>query len=77
MRTPRVATYPRLRVYFGALLLVLFALGGVVLYASTLVDRQSGHGRSGLLTLGAALLALSAVAAVFAAVLKRHLSRDG
>ena len=76
MRTPRVATYARLKVYFGTLLLVLFSLGGVVLYASFLVDRQNGHGRSGLRILGAALVALSVFAAVFAAALKRRLSGD-
>ena len=76
MRTPRAATYARLRVYFGMLLLVLFASGGLAVYASFLADRQSGHVRSGLRTLGAALVALSVFAAVFAAALKRRLSGD-
>jgi hypothetical protein len=76
MRKSRAITWARLRVYFGALLLVLFALGGLLVYASSLADRQSGHGRSDLRTLGAELIALSVIAAVLAAVLKRRLSPD-
>jgi cell division protein FtsW (lipid II flippase) len=76
MRTSRAITWARLRVYFGALLLVLFALGGLLVYASSLADQQAGHGRSDLRTVGAELIALSVVAAVFAAVRKRRLSRD-
>ena len=76
MRSSRAITWGRLRVYFAAILIVLFVLGGLFVYASTLVDRQSGDGRSGLRTLGAALIALSVNAAVLAAVLKRRLSGD-
>ena len=72
MRTSRAITWARLRVYFAALLIVLFALGGLLAYASFLPEPQSGHGRSGLATLGVELMALS----VIAAVLQRHLSRD-
>jgi len=76
MKISRAITWARLRVCFGALLLVLFALGVLLFYASSLTDRQSGLGRSNLRTLGAELIALSVIAAVFTAVLKRRLSRD-
>jgi hypothetical protein len=59
-----------------ALLFALFALGGLLVYASSLADRKGGHGGSDLRPLGAALIALSVIAAVFAAVLRRRLSRD-
>ena len=59
MRTSRAITWARLRVCFGALVLVLFALGGLLAYASSLADRQSGHGRSDLRALGAELIAVS------------------
>ena len=76
MRTSRAITWARLRVCFGTLLLALFAIGGLLAYASTLDDRQGGHGRSGLRALGAGLIALSVVAAVLTAALPRRLSRD-
>ncbi len=76
MRTSRAITWARARVYFGALLLVLFVLGVLLTYASSLADRQSGHGRANLLILGVELIALSVIAAVVAAVLKRRLLRD-
>jgi peptidoglycan/LPS O-acetylase OafA/YrhL len=76
VRTSRAITWARLRVYFGTLLLILFALGGALIYASNLADRQRGLGRSELRTLGAELIALSIAAAVSVAVLKRRLSRD-
>jgi cell division protein FtsW (lipid II flippase) len=76
MRTTRAITWARLRVYFGSLLLVLFALGALLVYASSLADQQSGHARSDLRTLGAALIALSVIAAVVAGVLKRRLLQD-
>jgi hypothetical protein len=76
MRTSRAITWARLRVYFGALLLVLFELGGLFTYASSLADQQSGYGRSGLRILGVELIVLSFIAAVFATVLNKRFSRD-
>jgi cell division protein FtsW (lipid II flippase) len=76
MRTARAITWARLRVYFGALLLVLLALGALLVYASFLADQKSGHARSELRTPGAALIALSVIAAVVVGVLKRRLLRD-
>jgi uncharacterized membrane protein YphA (DoxX/SURF4 family) len=76
MRTSRVITWARLRVYFGALLLALFALGALCIYVSFHADRQSAHVRSDLLMLGGALIALAVGSGVFAGVLKRRLSED-
>ena len=45
MKMSRPITWSRLKVLSWALLLVLFALGGLLVYASTLGDRQSGQGR--------------------------------
>jgi hypothetical protein len=72
----RMINWTRLRVYFGTLLLTLFGLGGLLLYASSLADPASGQGRSRLRTLGMELMALSLLAGVFAAVLKRRLWRE-
>jgi cell division protein FtsW (lipid II flippase) len=76
MKASRRSTWARLKVYFGALLLVVFALGALLIYASSLAEPERGHGRSRLLTVGAELMALSVIAGVFGAVLKRRLSRD-
>jgi hypothetical protein len=57
-------------------LLALFGIGVLLIYASTLADRQSGHGRSALRTLGVDIILLSVSAAVLGAVLQRHLSAD-
>ena len=77
MRSWRMITWARLRVYFGTLLLALFALGGGLIYASYVANPESGHGRSDLRALGLELMALSGIAAVCSAVLKERLSRDG
>lgn len=78
MRGSRAITWSRLKVCFGALLVALFALGGLLVYASSLGDRMSGghHGRSDLRSLGAALIALSVSAGISAAVFRRRLSGD-
>ncbi len=62
--------------YFGMLLLALFVLGALLIYASSLADPGSGPGRSRLRILGAELIALSIIAALLAAALKSRLSRD-
>jgi hypothetical protein len=71
-----MSTWAHLRVYFGALLLALFALGVFLVVTSSLADRQSGPGQSGLRALGAELIALSVFSAVVAVVLKGRLSED-
>jgi hypothetical protein len=76
MRPSRAITWARLRVYFGMLLIVLFALGGACTYASFLADPQSGQTRSNLRTAGVELIALSLIAAILAAVLNRRFSPD-
>ncbi len=76
MKKSRPITWARLRVYFGILLIVLFALGGFVAYASFLADPQSGHTRSNLRILAAELIALSVFATVLAKVLKKRLAED-
>jgi hypothetical protein len=76
MKNWRTIAWARLRVTFGALLLILFALGALLVYTSSLANPQSGHGRSDLRNLGVALIALSVTAAIVAALLKRHLSQD-
>ena len=58
MRPSRPITWARLRVYFAILLLVLFALGLLLLYASTLADRTGGQDRLVLRNMGVTLLAL-------------------
>jgi hypothetical protein len=77
MRKTREITWSRLRVYFGTLLFALFALGGLLIYASSLADPGSGHGRSDLRILGTKLMAFSVIAALFAVALKRRLWQDG
>jgi hypothetical protein len=76
MKTSRAITWPRIRVFLAALLLTLFALGGLLIYTSSLAGRQHGHARSDLRSLGVELIALSVIGAVVAVVLKRRLSRD-
>ena len=62
--------------YFVVLLLSLFALGGLLAYASSLADPQSGHARSDLRTKGLALIALAVIATVLAAALRKRFSLD-
>jgi hypothetical protein len=76
MRGSRSITWARLKVFFGALLLAVFALGMLFAYASSLVDGQSGHRGSDLSSLGAALIVLAVVGAVAAVVLSRRLSAE-
>ena len=76
MRASGPPTWARLRVYFATLLLGLFALGGLLAYASSLVDPSTGHGRSDLRVLGVEIMGLAAIAGVLAQVLKNRLSRD-
>jgi hypothetical protein len=50
--------------------------GSLAAQIESLADRQSGHARSDLRTMGIALIALAVIAAVLTTVLKRHFSPD-
>jgi hypothetical protein len=76
MKKRRTMTWARVRVCFGGLLIALFALGVLLLYAATFNDPGIGRRRSDLLTAGAALIALSVVSALAASVLKRRLTEE-
>jgi hypothetical protein len=73
MRTSRRITWARLRVYFGAFLLVMFVLGGLIIYASFLADNTSGVAQPNLRAMGVAIIALTGIAAIFAAVVRKRL----
>jgi membrane protein DedA with SNARE-associated domain len=76
MKSSRASNWSKLKVFFGAMLLALLALGGLLAYASLLAGRQNGQSQSSLLILGAELIVLSVVAAVLAVVLKKRLTQD-
>jgi hypothetical protein len=75
MRRSNRITWARPRVYFG-LLLLLFAIGVLCLYASSFEDRPDGRSRSDLSTVGAAMIGLSVAATAMARLLKGRLLRD-
>ena len=75
MRSSRANTWPRLRVYFGAFLLVVFAFRGLLIYASSLADRQSGRGLSAFVV-WVRCWALSVFAAIIVGVISRRVARD-
>jgi hypothetical protein len=76
MRRSNRITWARPRVYFGLLLLLLFAIGVLCLYASSFEDRPDGRSRSDLSTVGAAMIGLSVAATAMARLLKGRLLRD-
>ena len=76
MKASRTTTWARLRVSFATLLLGLFALGGLLTYASSRVDPNTGHGRSDLRSLGLEIMVVVVIAGALAFALENRLSRD-
>jgi hypothetical protein len=76
MKPSRTPTWARLRVHFGLLLLGLFVLGGLLVYAPSLSDPTTGQGRVNLLILRFEVMTLAVVAAVLARVLGKRLGDD-
>ena len=76
MRNSLGSAWARLRVYFGVLVLALFALGAGLIYASSLAEARHGRGETGLRAMGIEFMGLGVVSVVLAGWLKRRLSAD-
>jgi cell division protein FtsW (lipid II flippase) len=76
MRKFRAITWGRVKVYFGVLVIGVFALGMVLIYASSLSDPQRGRSLTGLRTIGFELMGLAVVSVVLARWLNRRLGGD-
>ncbi len=76
MRNSRADRWGRVRVYFGGLVLALFALGAGSIYASSLADAQRARSLMWLRTIGLELTGLAVVSVVLAGWLKRRFSGD-
>jgi hypothetical protein len=76
MKATRTTPWSRLRVLLATLLVLLFILGGLIAYASSLPELQAGRRRADLFALGVGLMALSVLCGIFSFVLAKRLLHD-
>jgi hypothetical protein len=76
MKATHTTLWPRLRVFLGTLLVLLFILGGLIAYASSLTELQAGHRRADLLALGFGLMVLAVLSGILSFVLAKRIVQD-
>ena len=62
--------------FLATLLVLLFMLGGLIAYASSLPELQAGHRPADLLALGLGLMALAVLSGILSLVLANRLLRN-